>query len=104
MISAIAVKIIDSLEEVSASEWNALAGDNPFLRHEFLSAMHESGCASKETGWAPQFVTLREGSALRGAMPLYVKSHSYGEYVFDWAWAPPSNNATPFAIQYSIAW
>jgi predicted N-acyltransferase len=87
MISAIAVKIIHSLEEISAAEWNALAGDDPFLRHEFLSAMHESGCASKGTGWAPRFVTLWEGGALRGAVPLYLKSHSYGEYVFDWAWA-----------------
>ncbi|PTR15162.1 hypothetical protein C8R31_104191 [Nitrosospira sp. Nsp2] len=87
MISDIAVKIVDSLEGISASEWNRLAGDDPFLRHEFLSAMHETGCASKNTGWLPQFVTLWEGSALRGAVPLYLKSHSYGEYVFDWAWA-----------------
>ena len=87
MTSNIAVKIIDSLEGISVPEWNRLAGDDPFLRHEFLSALHETGCASKRTGWLPQFVTLWEGSALRGAMPLYLKSHSYGEYVFDWAWA-----------------
>jgi predicted N-acyltransferase len=49
--------------------------------------MHETGCASKRTGWLPQFVTLWKGSVLRGALPLYLKSHSYGEYVFDWAWA-----------------
>jgi predicted N-acyltransferase len=87
MISHIAIKKTDSLEGISASECNRLAGDDPFLRHEFMSAMHETGCASKNTGWSPQFVTLWEGSTLRGAVPLYVKSHSYGEYVFDWAWA-----------------
>ena len=87
MISEFEVKVIDSLDGISAAEWNALAGDDPFLRHEFFSAMHETGRASKKTGWLPQFVTLWEGSALRGALPLYLKSHSYGEYVFDWAWA-----------------
>ena len=87
MTSNIAVKIIDSLEGVSVPEWNRLAGDDPFLWHEFLSALHETGCASKRTGWLPQFITLWEGNALRGVMPLYLKSHSYGEYVFDWTWA-----------------
>ena len=87
MISEFEVKVIDSLDGISAAEWNALAGNDPFLRHEFFSAMHETGRASKKTGWLPQFVTLWEGSALRGALPLYLKSHSYGEYVFDWAWA-----------------
>jgi predicted N-acyltransferase len=81
------IKIVDSLAGISVAAWNALAGDDPFLRHEFLSAMHETGCASRKTGWLPQFVTLWEGSVLRGALPLYLKSHSYGEYVFDWAWA-----------------
>ncbi|MBA4141461.1 MAG: N-acetyltransferase [Nitrosospira sp.] len=81
------LKITDSLNDIPATAWNALAGDDPFLRYEFLAAMHETGCASKETGWLPQFVTLWEGSVLRGAMPLYLKNHSYGEYVFDWTWA-----------------
>lgn len=68
-------------------EWNALAGGQPFVRHEFLSALIDTGCASPRTGWLPQIVTLRSGGALTGAMPLFAKSHSYGEYVFDWAWA-----------------
>lgn len=81
------IKILDSLAGIPAAAWNALAGDDPFLRHEFFSALHETGCASEQTGWSPQFITLWQGDALRGALPLYRKSHSYGEYVFDWAWA-----------------
>ncbi len=81
------VEVRDSIAGVPAHEWNALAGDDPFLRHEFLHALHETGCASAETGWAPRFLILRENDAFAGAMPLYLKSHSYGEYVFDWAWA-----------------
>lgn len=87
MIPKFEIKIIDSLDRVPAVAWNALAGDDPFLQYEFFSAIHETGCASRSTGWLPQFVTLWEGDTLRGAMPLYLKSHSYGEYVFDWAWA-----------------
>jgi uncharacterized protein len=82
-----AVEITTTLGSVAADDWNRLAGDNPFLRHEFLHALHESGCASGATGWAPHYLLLRAASALVGAMPLYLKSHSYGEYVFDWAWA-----------------
>ena len=81
------VEVRDSIAAIPAAEWNRLAGGDPLLRHEFLHALHETGCASAKTGWAPQFLILREGGAFAGAMPLYFKSHSYGEYVFDWAWA-----------------
>ncbi len=81
------VEVRDSIACVPAHEWNLLAGDDPFLRHAFLHALHETGCASARTGWAPHFLILRENGACAGAMPLYLKSHSYGEYVFDWAWA-----------------
>ena len=81
------VRILDSLGGIDPCEWNALAGDNPFLRHQLLHALHETGCASERTGWLPRFVTLWRDGRLSGAMPLYLKSHSYGEYVFDWAWA-----------------
>jgi hypothetical protein len=81
------LRVVEDLAAVPAGEWNALAGANPLLRHEFFSALHESGCASPRTGWAPRFVTLWDGERLCGALPLYLKSHSYGEYVFDWAWA-----------------
>jgi predicted N-acyltransferase len=57
------------------------------VSHAFLDALHATGCASSRTGWQPQYLTLWEGSRLEGAVPLYAKSHSFGEYVFDWAWA-----------------
>ena len=81
------VRVVDSLDSVDAAEWNALAGSQPFVRHEFLSALIQTGCASARTGWAPQFLLVRRAGALVAAMPLFAKSHSYGEYVFDWAWA-----------------
>jgi predicted N-acyltransferase len=81
------VRIVEDLGELPAGEWNAIAGGNPFLRHEFFCALHETGCASARTGWSPRFVTVWAGPRLRAALPLYLKSHSYGEYVFDWAWA-----------------
>jgi predicted N-acyltransferase len=81
------VRIVDSLAGVDRTEWNALAGPQPFLRHEFLSALIETGCASAKSGWLPQFVLLRRSGKLAGAMALFAKNHSYGEYVFDWAWA-----------------
>ncbi|PHV04003.1 GNAT family N-acetyltransferase [Janthinobacterium sp. BJB412] len=87
--------IVSSLTEVGEIAWNGLlaaqqgAKDeaNPFLSYAFLHALHESGSACADTGWQPQFLVLWQGDTLAAAMPLYVKSHSYGEYVFDWAWA-----------------
>jgi predicted N-acyltransferase len=83
--------VISSLAEVGEPAWNALLAaqgeDNPFLSYAFLHALHESGSACAETGWQPQYLALWKGDELAAAMPLYVKSHSYGEYVFDWAWA-----------------
>jgi predicted N-acyltransferase len=81
------VRVVDSLAAVAPQQWNALAGAQPFVRHEFLSALIETGCASRRTGWQPRIVLLERGGALAGAMPLFAKTHSYGEYVFDWAWA-----------------
>lgn len=87
MTSKYEIEALDSLDGISVAAWNTLAGDDPFLRHELFSALHGSGCASPETGWRPRFLALREEGVLRGALPLYLKDHSYGEYVFDWAWA-----------------
>jgi len=81
------LRVVEDLAGIPAGDWNALAGNQPFLRHEFFAALHETGCASERAGWLPQFITLWDGKRLRGALPLYLKSHSYGEYVFDWAWA-----------------
>jgi predicted N-acyltransferase len=79
------------LEAIPAADWNALVRDagevQPFLDHAFLDALHATGCASPTTGWQPRYLTAWQGEHLVGALPLYAKAHSYGEYVFDWAWA-----------------
>ena len=75
------------LRAIAPADWNALAGSQPFLSHAFLSALHETGCASPDTGWTPNYLTAWREGALVGALPLYSKVHSYGEYVFDWGWA-----------------
>jgi uncharacterized protein len=76
-----------ALEAIAAPDWDALAPGQPLLSHAFLAALHETGCASAATGWRPRYVTAWRGDRLVGALPLYEKAHSYGEYVFDWAWA-----------------
>ncbi|HET9651841.1 MAG TPA: peptidogalycan biosysnthesis protein, partial [Usitatibacter sp.] len=81
------LRVIESLERVDPAQWNALAAGNPTLAHAFLDSLHRTGCAHARRGWAPQYLTLWEERTLAAAAPLYVKSHSYGEYVFDWAWA-----------------
>ena len=85
------MRILHSLADVSQKQWDELlqlqTASNPFLSYAFLHALHESGSASEQTGWRPCFITIWEGNLLVAAMPLYEKHHSYGEYVFDWAWA-----------------
>jgi predicted N-acyltransferase len=84
-------RIIASLSEVGQPAWDALvasqADANPFLSFAFLHALHESGSASQDTGWQPQYLTLWQDERIIAALPMYAKFHSYGEYVFDWAWA-----------------
>jgi len=76
------------MSDISCADWNQLGGDRfPFLRHEFLAAAERSGCVAAETGWSPRHLTIESDGQLRAAMPLYEKSHSWGEFVFDWAWA-----------------
>ncbi|TFW15498.1 GNAT family N-acetyltransferase [Duganella callida] len=79
--------VIDSLADVDPAQWQALAGDNPTLGYTFLHALHETGCAAPRTGWTPRYLVLYRDGVLRAAMPLYLKEHSRGEYVFDHAWA-----------------
>jgi len=81
------LEILDGLENVDPAQWDALAQGNPTLSHAFLDSLHRTGCASERSGWKPQYLACRREGRLAGAVPLYVKSHSYGEYVFDWAWA-----------------
>jgi predicted N-acyltransferase len=90
-------RLVDDLSTIGADRWDALIaadarrrGDgepNPFLRHDFLAALHETGCADLDAGWGVEYLALWDDEDLIGAVPLYRKFHSYGEYVFDWAWA-----------------
>ncbi len=105
------IVVHSSLAEIDAKQWNRLlANNNPFVRHEFLLGLEKSGCVTPEKGWQPMHIAVYQEkvkSKLIGAMPGYIKSHSYGEYIFDWAWAdahqrhgldyyPKFSNAVPF--------
>ncbi|MES1999559.1 MAG: GNAT family N-acetyltransferase [Pseudomonadota bacterium] len=81
------LRILTGMHEINPNDWNALAGTQPFLQHAFLHALETSAAVCDESGWLPQHLTLWQEQRLVAALPLYAKSHSYGEYVFDWAWA-----------------
>jgi hypothetical protein len=83
------VKVLGSIRDVAADAWSACAGaDDPFLNYGFLAALEDSGSVSAETGWIPQHLAaLGEDGSVAACASLYLKSHSYGEYVFDWSWA-----------------
>jgi uncharacterized protein len=87
MSKNLSVEFITSIKEVSATDWDALIDGMPLLSHAFLSALENSGSVGQGTGWNPQPLIVRQDKKPVGAMPLYLKNHSYGEYVFDWAWA-----------------
>ncbi len=82
-------EILDRISDVLSNQWNALLplDAGPFLRHEFLSALEETGCVGGNTGWQVAHLGVRDDGQLVGALPLYIKQHSYGEFVFDWSWA-----------------
>ncbi len=83
-------RVFAAASELDALSWDALvqrACGAPFMRHAYLAAMEESGSATRETGWRPQYLTLWRDGELQAGCALYLKAHSYGEYVFDWAWA-----------------
>jgi len=83
--------LYDDPGRLDAAAWDRLVradgGANPFLRHAFLHALHESGAATPDSGWFARFLTIWRGKQLAAVVPLYAKTHSYGEYVFDWSWA-----------------
>jgi predicted N-acyltransferase len=81
-------KFVNSISNIDSSVWNIFFGSShPFTRHEYLSALEMSRCVSAETGWTPMHLMVMDGDNIIALMPLYLKSHSWGEYVFDWAWA-----------------
>lgn len=81
------LRFFTRLADLPADAWDALAGDQPCLSHAYLSTLEETGAVGADTGWIPHHATLWESGQLVAAMPLYEKHHSWGEYVFDWAWA-----------------
>jgi uncharacterized protein len=85
---ALQVKLVQGIGQIEAAIWDACVGpDQPFLCHAFLAALEDSGSASQRTGWLPLHLVVERGGAPIGCAPMYLKSHSYGEYVFDWGWA-----------------
>jgi predicted N-acyltransferase len=88
-MSGVTARAVQSINDIPAAEWDRCAGEeNPFVSHAFLSALEDSGSVNADTGWAPYHVTIEnEDGSLRGCVPMYLKSHSQGEYVFDQSWA-----------------
>lgn len=110
-------QFISSINEISACDWDTLCeNDYPFLRHAFFAALENSNSTTAETGWQPHHLILRDNDQqLLAIMPLFIKNHSYGEYVFDWAWAdayhrygieyyPKLLNAIPFTPATGPRW
>lgn len=83
------------IREVAADQWNALAAGHPFLSHEFFCALEDSGCVSPGSGWTPQHLAMFDAHGLAAAAPLYRKMHSWGEFVFDFAWGTRVRAARP---------
>ncbi len=88
-------KIHTSLTSIDGKQWDRLLGpeDPPFAQHAFLSALEETECAVPSTGWHPRFITVHENGEMVGGLPLYRKDHSYGEFIFDYAWADAAHRA-----------
>lgn len=102
------IEFYRSIDQLDPREWNALTGGaHPFARHEFLAALEHAGCVGPGTGWQPRYLALRDTEGLAGGTAAYLKTHSYGEFVFDFRWAeayerlgrryyPKLTVATPF--------
>ncbi|MEM6733240.1 MAG: GNAT family N-acetyltransferase, partial [Myxococcota bacterium] len=94
MKDTIEVRVLATLEDVSSASWDALAGaHNPFIEYAFLSALEKSGSVGPGCGWQPAYVVAHRDGVLVGALPSYIKTDSYGEYIFDWAWAQAAARA-----------
>jgi len=87
-------RLARSVRDIDAAAWDALDhGGSPFLRHGFLRALEESRSIGRRSGWDPRYLLLESGGELRAGLPLFVKRHSYGEFIFDWEWARASEQA-----------
>ena len=83
------IKFNNSISSIDKEKWNKLipANDYPFLKYEFLELLEKTNCVGKNTGWHPAHISIEENSEILGAMPLYIKTDSSGEFVFDYSWA-----------------
>jgi predicted N-acyltransferase len=82
------IRALSAIDDIAPARWNALLGtDNPFLRHEFLAALERHGAVAPDNGWVPYHLVIEQGDTLIGAAPAYLKGNSWGEFVFDFAWA-----------------
>lgn len=104
--------LFDSYSGIPAAEWDRLAAASgprqPFLQHAFLAGLESSGCTVPRTGWSPQLLTLwraeGQGDALQAALPMYAKTHSMGEFVFDWGWAEAyARHQLPYYPKLTVA-
>ena len=86
-MSKISINLHKSIHEISATIWNDLNGKSIFTSYEYLSALEDSGCIVPITGWQSSHISIRQNNDIIGIMPLYIKSHSMGEYIFDQSWA-----------------
>ena len=82
------LSLVSNISRINSKDWNSInVDDHPFTSYEFLHSLEDSKVVCSDTGWQPQHVILKKNNKLIGALPTYLKSHSYGEYVFDHSWA-----------------
>ena len=95
------VRMVSQLSAISAEEWDRCLGEkgSPFLRYHFLQGLELSGCVGAHTGWLPRYLLIERFGTLIGAASAYVKSHSQGEFIFDWSWADAAHRADPTACR-----
>src|SRR5262245_45017540 len=98
MANAVTLKIIRKISEVAKQDWDGLGfGTSPFLRWDWLDSLERSGCVEERTGWLPHHIVVENGASVVAACPMYLKTHSMGEFVFDYEWAEAAHRA---GIQY----
>ena len=101
------LEVVGSIHQVPAAEWDACAGDdNPFVEHAFLRVLEDAGCLGSSSGWNPHYMLARSAAGARvdGIAPIFVKTDSYGEYIFDWGWAQGAQQAgLPYYPKLTVA-
>ena len=96
--SDLSISVIESIHDSQANLWTEWLADNAiFTSPSFLTALEDSQSVSKETGWQPHHLLIQQNATVKGFLPVYIKSHSYGEYMFDWQWANGFHSA---GLQY----